>query len=82
MLGVECKNRGYTKSLLKEILGVRRELSLLTDVSVSTQFNTWPEAAIRADPPSCLLVYSSDNAVKYYKSPGDLFSIRFEYDPP
>lgn len=26
-LGVECKNTGYTKGLLKEILGIRRELS-------------------------------------------------------
>jgi hypothetical protein len=24
-LGVECKNTGYTKNLLKEILGIRRE---------------------------------------------------------
>lgn len=28
-LGVECKNTGYTKGLLKEILGIRRKLSLL-----------------------------------------------------
>src|ERR1039458_2350390 len=30
-LGVECKNTGYQKGLLKEILGIRREVSLLAD---------------------------------------------------
>jgi len=79
-LGVECKNTGYTKNLLKEILGIRRELSLLQN-SQSTQFSSWPRTSVPADPPSCLMVYSTDQAVSGYSSPGQVFGIDFVYEP-
>jgi len=79
-LGVECKNTGYTKGLLKEILGIRRELSLLQD-NRPTRFSSWPRTSVPAEPPSCLLVYSSDNAVSNYSSPGSVFGIDFYHEP-
>jgi len=79
-LGVECKNTGYNKGLLKEILGVRRELSLLQDPQ-PTRFSNWPRASVRAQPPSCLLVYSTDSAALQYASPGQLFGIDFFHEP-
>lgn len=75
-LGVECKNTGYTKNLLREILGVRRELSLWKDPK-PTRFTSWPRPSVPADPPSCLLVYSTDADVTRYSSPGDTFGINF-----
>lgn len=79
-LGVECKNTGYTKGLLKEILGIRRELSLLHSPR-ATQFSQWPRAQVPAEPPSCLMVFSTDPIVTHYSSPGDVFGIDFEHEP-
>lgn len=78
-LGVECKNTGYEKGLLKEILGIRRELSLLTDWQ-PTKFARWPRASVRATPPSCLLVYSTDEDVADYSAPGNTFGIDFIHE--
>src|SRR5207248_2691578 len=79
-LGVECKNTGYTKDLLRSILGVRRELSLLSHPR-ATRFSTWPRTAVPADPASCLLVYSSDAAVSSFADPGEVFGIDFVHLP-
>ena len=79
-LGIECKNTGYQKGLLKEILGIRRELSLLSN-SKLTRFRVWPRTTVPADPASCLLVYSTDANVSDYAAPGEVFGIDFIYDP-
>jgi len=79
-LGVECKNTGYTKHLLREILGVRRELSLLRS-DERTQFSSWPRAMVPAHPASCLMVYSTDQAVSSYSGPGEVFGIDFVHEP-
>lgn len=79
-LGVECKNTGYGKGLLKEILGVRRELSYLQDLR-STRFGSWPRTKVKANPPSCLMVYSTDEGVRAYSKPGELFGIDFKHLP-
>jgi hypothetical protein len=78
-LGVECKNTGYEKGLLKEILGIRRELSLLTDEK-STRFSSWPRSFVPAEPASCLLVYATDKNVLDYAAPGTVFGIDFVHD--
>lgn len=79
-LGVECKNTGYGKDLLREILGVRREMSLVTDAKV-TRFQNWPRTTVPANPPSCLMVYSSDDGVMDYAAPGLMFGIDFVHEP-
>ena len=79
-LGVECKSSGYEKKLLKEILGIRRELSVLA-LPTSTGFSSWPRPTVPATPPSCLLVYSSDPVVARYSSPGATFGIDFVHEP-
>ena len=75
-LGIECKNTGYSKGLLREILGVRRELSLL-DNQRGTRFRSWPRQRVPANPPSCLVVYTTDSRVNHYASPGETFGIDF-----
>lgn len=79
-LGVESKNTGYGKGLLKEILGVRRELSLLHSPNLPTKFLTWPDTSVPARPPSCLLVYASDIKVLKYTDPGLAFGIKFYHE--
>lgn len=78
-IGVECKNTGYHKGLLKEILGIRRELSYLKD-SRPTRFSSWPRNSVPADPPSCLLVFSTDRTVEQFASPGEAFGIDFFFE--
>jgi hypothetical protein len=80
-LAIECKNTGYGKNLLREILGVRRELSYFHDTPHPTNFNTWPRSEVPAVPPSCLLVYSTDSRVSVYSSPGTVFGIDFMHEP-
>jgi len=79
-LGVECKHTAYDKSLLRQILGVRRELSFLRGPQQSN-FLKWPAALIPADPPSSLMVYCSSAAVLNYSAPGDVFGIHFVHEP-
>lgn len=80
LLAVECKNTGYQKSLLREILGVRRELSLLVP-PIPTFFTVWPRSRVPADPPSCVAVFSSDASVLAYQAPGSYFGIDFNHEP-
>ena len=79
-LGVECKNTGYEKGLLKQILGIRRELSFLQPPTV-TRFAKWPRTTVPAAPPSGLVVYSTDSSVGEYGAPGEAFGIDFFYQP-
>jgi hypothetical protein len=79
-LAVECKNTPFEKALLRQILGVRRELSLL-QASRDSRFQRWPASQVPADPPSCLVVYSTSSAVTSYAAPGSCFGIEFVYEP-
>lgn len=79
-LGVECKNTGMKKGILKEILGVRRELSLIKE-ECQTKFSEWPQSKARSTPPSCLLLFSSDPSVENYSRPGNFYDIKFIHEP-
>jgi hypothetical protein len=76
-LGIECKATKYKKSFLREILGVRSELSILRNERYKTIFNYWLRKHINVTPPSCLLVYCIDEAVKNYEQAGKLHGIDF-----
>jgi hypothetical protein len=79
-IAVECKDSAYDKHMLRAILGVRRELSLLTDPMQLTGFGSWPRRTVPADPASCLLVYSSDPSITRFQPPGDTFGIDFVHE--
>ena len=78
-LGIECKNTGYEKGFLKQILGIRRELSLLSH-SQGTKFRSWPRSRVPADPASYLVLYSTDAKVSEYAAPGKVFGIDFVHE--
>lgn len=79
-LGAECKHTTYERRMLREVLGIRRELSLLTGAT-QTRFSAWPQQTVRAEPPSALIVYSIDPSVPSYQPAGDFFGIRFQHLP-
>ncbi len=78
--GVECKHTRFQKSMARGALGVRRELSLLTDAE-PTYFRTWPEVRVPAQPPSVVSVYSTSPAVLNYLDAGRVFGIDFVHEP-
>ncbi|MGO4362276.1 hypothetical protein [Terrabacter sp. RAF57] len=80
VLGVECKNTGFQKQMARAALGVRRELSLLSS-NQPTPFTSWPAGVVPADPPSVLLVYSTDSNVDGYNEAGSIFGVKFLYEP-
>lgn len=65
-IAIECKNTTITKSIIREILGFRRELSLL-DFSNTTSFNSWPTRLINANPSSIHMLFCSDKKVIDYE---------------
>lgn len=80
LIGVECKDTVYQKRMLREILGVRRELSYLCGPT-QTAFTVWPRPTAPANPSSCLLVYSSYPSIVKFTDPGSTFGIDFFYEP-
>lgn len=80
-LAIECKSTAtYQKNLLREVLGIRRELSLLAGPQ-QTKFQRWPMTMVPANPASCLLAYSTDANVLDYAAPGAMFGIGFIHEP-
>lgn len=56
MIAIECKNTFLHKSIIREALGVRRELSMLAN-SQFTGFGHWPCQTTNALPPSIHMLY-------------------------
>jgi hypothetical protein len=79
-IGVECKSGSYEKGMLRALLGVRRELSLLTDLR-GTIFDSWPRESVPASPASCLMAYGADRRIKEFEAPGQIFGIDFVHLP-
>jgi|GEM_PF-1184572 len=80
-LGIECKNTSYQKGLLKEILGVRRELSLVTSDPIKTKFSSWPRPYAPANPPSCLVVFARVCVAKVVRAVGSFYRYAVDNAP-
>lgn len=84
-LGIECKAvSNFNKALIKEALGVRRELSLLQvpTTSTLTQAGGSPAKTVPADPPSeFYLVFIDPKGRNYAQSPG-VFGIDLKHLQP
>lgn len=80
-LGVECKSTAkFKKSILKEVLGVRRELSLLSDdqLSALSRFEDVETKQVPADPPSEFWLAHIDPSGSLYESSPRMFGIQFQ----
>ena len=78
LVGIECKNTPFKKEYLRQLLGVRRELSVLSEPK-STWFTTWPTNLVNSDPPSVLMAFGTDSKILNYDSPGDVFTIQLQH---
>lgn len=77
-LAIECKNTSLKKSIVRELLGFRRELSFLQHQN-RTIFTNWPTNSIPANPNSVHMLYCSDNRVSRYIDNCLTFGILLEH---
>ncbi|MCF6446150.1 hypothetical protein [Nereida sp. MMG025] len=82
LLGVECKaHANFGKGIVKQVLGIRRELSLLTDENPACLAHAFgfTSPMVPSYPPSeYWLAYIDPKGSNYSQSPG-VFGIRFEH---
>lgn len=79
MLAVECKNTSIKKSIIRELLGFRRELSFWSPVPLRTNFRIWPATETNSDPNSVHMLYCSDNRVNRFTTNCSKFGIILEH---
>jgi len=82
-LGVEAKHREFSKALLKELLGVRREMTMRSrhDRYPDPFWFAWWAAEIPAAPPSGLIAFCSSATITKYQAPADFWGIKMEHLP-
>lgn len=84
-LGIECKaHENFTKGIVKQALGIRRELSLLAQPALSTlsAYQIGRHVRVPADPPSEFwLAYIDPKGSQYQTSPA-VFGIQFKHWQP
>lgn len=68
LLAVECKNTSIKKSIIRELLGFRRELSFYHSRPKATNFTYWPKASIKADPNSVHMLFCSDYRINRFST--------------
>ena len=78
MLAIECKNTSIKKSIIRELLGFRRELSLLQSLR-STNFSVWPTNLTPSEPNSVHMLYCSDSRINRYITNCSIFGILLEH---
>ena len=78
-LAVECKNTSLKKSIVRELLGFRRELSFVLRYQNSTIFSKWPTNSVHANPSSVHMLYCSDSRVSRYVDNCLTFGILLEH---
>jgi len=81
-IGVEAKHRPFNKSLLKELLGVRREMCFYNDTFADNNEFTWCSHTIPARPASGLLLFCSNQNVSRYNDPEDFWGIQMLHHMP
>lgn len=81
ILGAECKDRAMSKEFVRNMLGLRRELSMYGGVPAlqNPRLTYFPRQRYSNDPASALLLYCNDPAIRNYRSIGNIFDIDMRY---
>jgi len=82
LIGAEAKNRPFNKQLLKQLLGVRREMMMRAPRGTRcSPWFVWWDRMLPANPASGLVAYCSSPLIDRYKDPADYWGIRMEHVP-
>jgi len=79
ILGAECKDTKMSKGFVRNMLGVRRELSFFRGGGGNPFLNQWPRGQYSSNPASALFLYCRDPKVRNYRSMGSIFDIDMRY---
>ncbi|WP_193337470.1 hypothetical protein [Devosia beringensis] len=81
-IGVECKHRSFNKALLKELLGVRREMCMRSKLrSGHVRKNDLWWGSQTSNPDSGLVLFCSENNVSKYRDPAEFWGIEMSHHP-
>jgi hypothetical protein len=80
-VGVEAKHRPFSKALLKELLGVRRETAFKSHLGQNSLAWWVPGGYLPADPPSGIVLFCMDGNVHKYADPADFWGIEMIHHP-
>jgi hypothetical protein len=64
---IECKDTSIKKSIIRELLGFRRELSFYSQLLQPTHFTSWPASQLNASPGSVHMFYCTDVRVRQFE---------------
>ncbi|CAH0496438.1 hypothetical protein [Novosphingobium sp. CECT 9465] len=84
LLGIEAKHRPFNKALLKELLGVRREMTMRAFPECRLPQDwwfIWWANELPAQPPSGLVAFCSSSTISKYAAPADFWGIEMEHVP-
>lgn len=77
-MAVECKDtQNFGKSILKQILGIRRELSFLSSSNIYP--NKITHRSIKQYPPTEFWIYSSNSSINNLQHVGNFWGLKFKY---
>lgn len=79
MIAVECKHTSIKKSIIRELLGFRRELSFYSNIPQPTNFSVWPSTQTHSNPNSVHMLYCSDSRINRYTTNCLQFGILLEH---
>lgn len=89
LLGIECKaHANLRKSVIREVLGIRRELSFYTECKHIAKIDkiltrkSGKQLNVPAKPCSLYLLYTTDSNVKRYRLSPEQFGIKIEVSVP
>ncbi len=80
LIGVEAKHRPYGKALLKELLGVRREMAL-RHAPAPNRWEWWSDGGLPVAPTSGLIAWCSEPSIQNYNQAADFYGILMEHLP-
>ena len=80
LIGVEAKHRPYSKGLLKELLGVRREMAFVDDPT-QNPWEWWSLGGLPAAPASGLVAWCAYASITNYTQAADFYGIWMEHLP-
>lgn len=81
LIGVEAKNTPFTKALLKELLGVRREMAMLSRPQrlIADEWFVWWATDLPSHPPSGLVAFCSNANISKYDGPMRFWGIEMAH---
>lgn len=81
LIGVEAKHRPYGKGLLKELLGVRREMTFVSEPPGHNPWAWWSSGWLPARPASGLVAFCAYPSINDFTQAADFYGVHMKFLP-